>query len=88
MTALYGTGQAIIFFCHVISSSSSIFFFSSPNLSHHRLDVYHTSAYGVALDAGVKLAACGSLKIQDTKNCQKFAIWALWHKFDGLYLRN
>jgi len=25
------------------------FFFSSPNLSGHRLDVYHTSTHGVAL---------------------------------------
>jgi len=24
-------------------------FFSSPNLSGHRLDVYHTSTHGVAL---------------------------------------
>jgi len=29
--------------------SSSIFFFSSPNLSGRRLDVYHTSTHGVAL---------------------------------------
>jgi len=28
---------------------SSIFFFSSPNLNHRRLDVYHTSTHGVAL---------------------------------------
>jgi len=27
----------------------SLLFFSSPNLSRHRLDVYHTSAHGVAL---------------------------------------
>jgi len=27
----------------------SFFLFSSPNLSHHRLDVYHTSTHGVAL---------------------------------------
>ena len=38
-------GQAIIF-CPVVSSS--IFFFSSPNLSSRRLDVYHTSRHGVA----------------------------------------
>jgi len=25
------------------------FFFSSPNLGGHRLDVYHTSTHGVAL---------------------------------------
>jgi len=28
---------------------SSIFIFSSPNLSGHILDVYHTSTHGVAL---------------------------------------
>jgi len=28
---------------------SSIFFFSSPNLSSRRLDVYHSSTHGVAL---------------------------------------
>jgi len=28
---------------------SSMFFFSSPNLSGCRLDVYHTSTHGVAL---------------------------------------
>jgi len=28
---------------------SSIFFYSSPNLSGGRLDVYHTSTHGVAL---------------------------------------
>jgi len=28
---------------------SSSFFLSSPNLSHRRLDVYHTSTHGVAL---------------------------------------
>jgi len=27
----------------------SFFFFSSPNLSRRRLDVYHTSTHGVAL---------------------------------------
>jgi len=34
-------------FCYLLSSSS--IFFSSPNLSGHRLDVYHTSRHGVAL---------------------------------------
>ena len=47
-------------------------FFSSPNLSGCRLDVYHTSTHGVALvriqNAGLKCAARGSLEIQDTKN--------------------
>jgi len=53
----------------VVSSSSS--FFSSPNLSGRRLDVYHTSTHCVALvrisDAGLKRAARVSLKIQDAK---------------------
>jgi len=61
----------------VLSSSSFflLFFISSPNLSRHRLDVYHTSTHGVALvqisDAGLKRAARGSLKIQDDKSRQK-----------------
>jgi len=45
----YVIGQAIIFlscgfFFYLLST-----FFSSPNLVRHRLDVYHTSTYGVAL---------------------------------------
>jgi len=51
---------------------SSIFFFSSPNLSRCKLDVYHTSTHGVALvrlsDAGLKRAAWGSLQTHDAKN--------------------
>jgi len=43
----YGIGQTIIFLpCGFFLSS---FFLSSPNLSGHRLDVYHTSTHGVAL---------------------------------------
>jgi len=38
--------DADIIFCPVSSSS---FFFSSPNLSGRRVDVYHTSTHGVAL---------------------------------------
>jgi len=46
----YVTGQAIIFLlCGFYVSSSSSIFFSSPNLSGRRLDVYHTSTHGVAL---------------------------------------
>jgi len=36
-----------LYFCPVVSSF--LFFFSSPNLSRSRLDVYHTCTYGVAL---------------------------------------
>jgi len=50
----------------------SSIFFSSPNLSRGRLDVYHTSTHGVALvriyNAGLKCAARGSLEMPDPKN--------------------
>ena len=53
-------------------------FFSSPNLSRGRLDVYHTSPHSVALvriyNVGLKYAERGSLKIQDARNRQKFAM--------------
>jgi len=42
-----------LYFCPVVSFFLPSFllssFFSSPNLSGHRLDVYHTSPHGVAL---------------------------------------
>jgi len=70
----------------------SSIFFTSPNLSGRRLDVYHTSSHGVALvsiyNAGLKPAARGSLEMQDPKKSPKIAIWAPSHKFVGLYLRN
>ena len=54
---------------------SIFFFFSSPNLSNRRLDIYHNSTHGVALvriwNAGLKCAAHGSLEIQDAKMLQK-----------------
>ena len=54
---------------------SSSFFFSSPILSGRRLDVYHTSTRDVAvvriLNAGLKCAARGSLKIQNAKKSPK-----------------
>ena len=68
--------------------SSFYFFFSSPNLSGRRLDVYHTLTHGVALvrilNAGLKGAARGSLKIQD----KTIAIFAPSHNFVSLYLRS
>jgi len=42
----YVIGQTIIF---LPSDFYLSFFFSSPNLSRRRLDVYHTSTHGVAL---------------------------------------
>ena len=85
-----------LYFCPVVSfyllSIFYLSFFSSPNLSGHRLDVYHTSTHGVALvriqNAGLKCAVRGSLKIQDAKKSPKIAIWAPSHNFVGLYLRN
>jgi len=59
-------------------SSFYILLFSSPNLSHRRLDVCHTSTHGVALvrisDAGLKrdagLAAnTGVGRKKVAKNC-------------------
>ena len=38
-----------LYFCPVISIFLSSIFFSSPNLSGRRLDVYHTLTHGVAL---------------------------------------
>jgi len=85
----YGIGQIIIFSC--CGLFFFFFFFSSPNLSCCILDVCHTSTHAVALvrisDAGLKPAACGSLKTQDAKKAQKIAIWAPSHNFVGLYLR-
>ena len=47
----YVIGQTIIFSCCGLFFLLSFFlsFFSSPNLSGRRLDVYHTLAHGVAL---------------------------------------
>jgi len=89
MVALCNSTDHYIFILSFVLSS---FFLSSPNLSRRRLDVCHTCTHGVALvrikDAGLKHAACGSLKMQDAKNRQKFAIWAPSHNFVGLYLSN
>jgi len=58
--------QAVIFL------PCGFYLFSSPNLSGRRLDVYHTSIYGVALvriqNADLKCAAHSSLEMQDPKN--------------------
>jgi len=89
MAALWNRAGRPLYFHPVVSSSiSSIYlFFSSPILSRRRLNVYHTSTYGVALvqiqGAGVKRAAWGSLKIQHAKNRQKVAILASSHNFVG-----
>jgi len=90
MVTLWNRADHYIF---ILSFALSFYlFFSSPNLSHHRLDVCHTSTHGAALvqisDAGLKHAARGSLIIQDTRKLPKITIWAPSHNFVGLYLHN
>ena len=46
MVALWNRADHYIFMLWFVLSSS---FFSSPNLSHRRLNVCHTSTHGVAL---------------------------------------
>ena len=69
MAALWNRAGHYVFVLWFLLLAS--FFFSSPNLSRHTLDVYHTSTRDVALvqiqNAGLKCAACGSLGIQDAK---------------------
>ena len=92
MAALCNRGAIIFLPCGYYLSFYLSFFISSPNLSGRRLDVYHTSTHGVALvrilNACLKCAARGSLKIPDAKKSPKIAIWAPSHNFVGLYLRN
>jgi len=38
-----------LYLCPVVSFIFFLSFFTSPNLSGHRLDVYYTSTHGVAL---------------------------------------
>jgi len=60
----------------------SFFFFLSPNLSGHRLDVYHTSTHGVALvqiwNASLKCVAHGSLEMQDANIRHLGTIAQVW----------
>jgi len=51
MVALCNRGAIIFLPCGFFLSSIYLlsFFFSSPDLSGHRLDVYHTSTHGAAL---------------------------------------
>ena len=49
MVALCNRADHFIFMLFLSSSSFFFLFFSSPNLSGRRFDVYHTLAHGVAL---------------------------------------
>ena len=84
MAALRNRAAHHIFALWFFSIYLSVFF-SSPNLSGHRLEDYNTSKHGVALvriyNAGLKCAASGSLQIQDAKKSPKIAIWAPSHNF-------
>jgi len=85
LAALWNRAGHYIFVLWFLLLSCIFFFFSSRILSHGRLDVYYTLTHGVALvriyDAGLKRAARGSLKMQDAKTRQKFAIRAPSHDF-------
>ena len=65
-------------------------FYSLPNLSRRRLDVYHTSTRGVALvriyNVGLKCAARASLEMQDAKIPKNSP--SSHHRIVVLYLRN
>ena len=65
------------------------FFFSSPNLSSGRVDVYRTSTHGVALvrieNADLKCAVRDSLEIQDAKMTQKLPSVGLFLRNWGVY---
>ena len=64
------------------------FFFSSPNLSGRRLDVYHTSTHGVAKMQVWNLLHAARWKCRTQKCRQKSpSAWAPLHNFVGLYLR-
>jgi len=49
MVALCNRADHYIFILFLLLSFFFLSFFSSPNLSGRRLDVYHTLAHGVAL---------------------------------------
>jgi len=75
MAALRSRCGHYIFALYFLSSFFYLLlFYSSPNLSARRLDVYHTSTHGVALvriqNACMKCGARGSLVIQDAKMMQ------------------
>jgi len=63
----------------VVSSSIYLSFFSSSNLSDHRLDIYHTSTHGL------KCAAHGLLEMQDPKKSPKICHLAPSHNFASGY---
>jgi len=79
-----------LYFCPVISIylSSSFFYFSSPNLSGRRLDVYYISTHASGLSANLECRSPTLHAAHWKYKTQKIAIWAPSHNFVGLYLRN
>jgi len=89
-----------LYFCPVVSS----FFFlllSSPNLSGHRVDVYHTHTHhthayipytwcGLSANLEWRSEMCCMRLAGNTgrKSDAKIVIWAPSHEFVGLSLRN
>ena len=75
MAALWSRADHYIFILSFVLLSIFFYLFSSPNLSHRRLDVCHTSTHRVALvrisDAGLKRAARGSLENTGRKKVAK-----------------
>ena len=70
---------------------SFVFFFSSPNLSGRRLDVYHTSNLECKSEmCCTRLAGNAGCISSEPRAIQdaKIAIFAPSHDFVGLYLRN
>ena len=66
----YLIGQTIVFLpCDFYLSFFLSIFFSSPNLSDRRLDVYHATWCGLSanLEACLKCASRGSLEIPDAE---------------------
>jgi len=80
-----------LYFYPVISSSS-FFFFSSPNLSGHRVDVYHNSTWcGLSANLECRSEMCSTWLAGNTgckNDAKKINICGPLHKFVWLYLRN
>ena len=91
--------STVLWAFHTIQPSSFVlwffllsFFFSSPNFSHRRLDVYLTSTHDGALVRNLACMSemCYTRLAENTgrKKLPKIAILALSHNLFGLYLRN
>ena len=88
MVALCNRADHYVFALWYLSFFLLSFFFSSPNLSGRRLDVYHISTHGVAL-CEFRMNVWNVRHVALWKcRTQKIAILAPSHSFVGLYLRS